>query len=123
MRFYFRPWEKCAEVPGTQTKGTAPNLTEGEEYEFRVIAVNKGGPGEPSDPSKNITAKARYRKSLLELFFNIWTVLWEKEKALRCSTDLLLSLKPDSGIHFRALSEVFQQPSREVWLAFLQSPG
>lgn len=57
-----RPWEKCAEVPGNQTKGTAPNLVEGEEYEFRVIAVNKGGPGEPSDPSSSVIAKPRFRK-------------------------------------------------------------
>lgn len=64
----FRQWEKCAEVPGNQTKGTAPNLVEGEEYEFRVIAVNKGGPGEPSDPSSSVVAKSRYRK----IIFNIY---------------------------------------------------
>lgn len=62
----YGPWEKCAEVPGNQTKVTVPDLTEGEEYEFRVIAVNKGGQGEPSDPSKSVTAKARYQAPVID---------------------------------------------------------
>lgn len=59
---FYRPWEKAAEVSGNVTKGTVPNLTEGEEYEFRVIAVNKGGPGEPSEASKPVIAKPRFCK-------------------------------------------------------------
>ncbi|KAL1129846.1 hypothetical protein AAG570_012790 [Ranatra chinensis] len=54
------PWEKGAEVPATSTQGTVDNLNEGEEYEFRVIAVNKGGPGEPSDPSQAVICKPRF---------------------------------------------------------------
>jgi hypothetical protein len=65
---YFRPWEKAAEIPGNQTKGTAPGLTEGEEYEFRIIAVNKGGPGEPSEPSRPVIAKPRFRKLIPEKY-------------------------------------------------------
>lgn len=57
-----RGWEKAAEVPGDQTKGTAPYLEEGKEYEFRIVAVNKAGPGEPSDASKSIVAKPRFCK-------------------------------------------------------------
>ncbi|KAF2885739.1 hypothetical protein ILUMI_20443 [Ignelater luminosus] len=53
-------WEKAAEVPGNTTKGTVPNLTEGEEYEFRVIAVNKGGQSEPSEASLPVIAKPRF---------------------------------------------------------------
>lgn len=49
-------------MSGNVTKGTVPNLTEGEEYEFRVIAVNKGGPGEPSEASKPVIAKPRFCK-------------------------------------------------------------
>jgi len=59
---FFRPWEKALEVDAGKTKATVPHLTEGEEYEFRVIAVNKGGPGEPSDASKSVVAKARFSK-------------------------------------------------------------
>lgn len=60
-------WEKGAEIPGDQTKGTCPRLEEGKEYEFRVVAVNKAGPGEPSDASRFITAKPRFRKSCIVL--------------------------------------------------------
>lgn len=56
----FGPWEKALEVPAGKTAATVPDLTEGEEYEFRVIAVNKGGPGEPSDASAPVIAKARF---------------------------------------------------------------
>ena len=57
-------WEKAVEVPGDQRKATVPNLKEGEEYEFRVIAVNKAGPGEPSDPSDSAVAKPSRCKSI-----------------------------------------------------------
>ncbi|GAU87381.1 hypothetical protein RvY_00244-2 [Ramazzottius varieornatus] len=56
---YSPVWEKAAEIPGDKTSGTAPNLTEGEEYEFRVIAVNEGGESEPSVVSKPVVAKHR----------------------------------------------------------------
>jgi hypothetical protein len=58
-----RPWEKALEVPGGTTKATVPDLKEGEEYEFRIVAVNKAGPGEPSDPSDAIVCKPRNRES------------------------------------------------------------
>ncbi|CAH1969101.1 unnamed protein product [Acanthoscelides obtectus] len=64
-------WERACEVPGNTTKATVPNLVEGEEYEFRVIAVNKGGHSEPSEASIPVIAKPRFLaptfdKSLLE---------------------------------------------------------
>ncbi|KAG8238874.1 hypothetical protein J437_LFUL018785 [Ladona fulva] len=68
-RTRFGPWEKAAEVPGNVTKGTAPNLIEGEEYEFRVIAVNKGGPGEPSEASKPVIAKPRFQAPVMDTTF------------------------------------------------------
>ena len=51
-----------AEISNNQTKGTCGGLSEGKEYDFRVIAVNKGGPSPPSEPSKLILAKARFGK-------------------------------------------------------------
>lgn len=60
--FAISPWEKAATVGGNKTKASIPNLTEGHEYEFRVIAVNKGGPGDPSDPSEVITCKPKFRE-------------------------------------------------------------
>ena len=58
----FGMWEKCAECPGPQPKGSVRGLTEGEEYIFRITAVNEAGAGEPGEPSDPITAEARYVK-------------------------------------------------------------
>lgn len=55
----FGEWEKAAEVPGDANTATVAKLIEGQSYEFRVKAVNKAGPGEPSDASKAIVAKPR----------------------------------------------------------------
>lgn len=52
-------WAKAKEVPGDTTSATVGDLEEGEDYEFRVIAVNKGGQSEPSDASRPVTAKPR----------------------------------------------------------------
>uniref|UniRef100_A0AC34RIM6 Twitchin n=1 Tax=Panagrolaimus sp. JU765 TaxID=591449 RepID=A0AC34RIM6_9BILA len=52
-------WEPAITVPGDVTTATVPDLTTGEEYEFRVVAVNKGGASDPSDASKPVIAKAR----------------------------------------------------------------
>jgi len=49
-------------VPGDANAATVPNLTEGEEYQFRIIAVNKAGPGEASEPSDSVIAKPRNRE-------------------------------------------------------------
>ena len=52
-------WEEALRVEGDVAKGTVPNLTEGEEYEFRITAVNKAGPSEPSDSSESVVCKPR----------------------------------------------------------------
>uniref|UniRef100_A0AC34GPF1 Twitchin n=1 Tax=Panagrolaimus sp. ES5 TaxID=591445 RepID=A0AC34GPF1_9BILA len=56
-----RDWKECAKV-GPQCEGTVHGLKEGEEYQFRIKAVNKGGPSAPSDPSKKMIAKPRFMK-------------------------------------------------------------
>jgi Immunoglobulin I-set domain/Fibronectin type III domain len=67
-----RNWVDACTVPGDRTKGKVTNVQEGHEYEFRVVAVNKAGPSEPSDISKSVVAKPRFlaphidRKNLLK---------------------------------------------------------
>ena len=63
-------WVKAAEVKGPNCKGRADNLEEGQQYEFRVRAINDAGPGEPSKASKSIIAKPRKRRlNYLDFFF------------------------------------------------------
>lgn len=59
-----RGWVDTATVPGDRTTGKVENIEEGHEYEFRIVAVNKAGPSEPSDTSKSVIAKPRKRKCL-----------------------------------------------------------
>lgn len=59
-------WEKCAQVQGDTPKAKVLDLIEGNQYEFRVVAVNKGGPGEPSDPTAPHIARAKKGKLLVK---------------------------------------------------------
>lgn len=58
---YSPSWEKCAEVVSDVTSGKVKDLIEGTPYEFRVRAVNKAGPGEPSDATKPHIARPKNR--------------------------------------------------------------
>ena len=43
-----KDWTKASVFPVPETQFTVLKLNEGSEYEFRVSAVNDGGPGKPS---------------------------------------------------------------------------
>lgn len=62
MKGKFGDWEFATEVPADTTKGTVTGLKEGQEYQFRVKAINAAGAA-TSDPSQWMTAKARNCKS------------------------------------------------------------
>ncbi|KHJ77567.1 fibronectin type III domain protein, partial [Oesophagostomum dentatum] len=61
-----REWQECGKVSGDETTATIMGLKEGEEYQFRVKAVNKAGPGEASDPSRKVVAKPRNLKPWID---------------------------------------------------------
>lgn len=59
-------WEKATEVPGTTCEGKVTDLVERSELQFRVKAVNKAGPGEPSDATKMHVVKFRRLKPYID---------------------------------------------------------
>jgi predicted phage tail protein len=60
----FGDWVEAMQVSGTDTVASVPNLTPGETYQFRVKAVNKAGPGEPTAASEPVTCRPRRRMLL-----------------------------------------------------------
>lgn len=58
---YSAKWQKAVEIEGDKCEGRVPDLMNGMDYQFRVKAVNKAGPGKPSDASDTVTAKPRFR--------------------------------------------------------------
>jgi hypothetical protein len=51
---------KEVEELGNKIKGRCDGLVEGHEYQFRIRAVNKGGPSKPGPPSESMIAKHRF---------------------------------------------------------------
>lgn len=51
-------WVKATLTPTPDTDYRITRLVKGSEYEFRVIAVNRVGPGKPSEPSHTITIES-----------------------------------------------------------------
>ncbi|CAG0909458.1 unnamed protein product, partial [Cyprideis torosa] len=60
-----REWTQALVLDKDICEASVPGLKEGQTYEFRVKAVNKAGPGEPSNASKPIIAKDRFVKPFL----------------------------------------------------------
>jgi len=50
-------WEDATPFPVKENEMTVPNLKEGEEYQFRVKAVNEAGPGTPSTATQPVVAE------------------------------------------------------------------
>lgn len=50
-------WTEVTPVPVKESSCTVPGLKEGEEYQFRVKAVNEAGPGTPSTATGPVVAE------------------------------------------------------------------
>ena len=55
-------WSRVNPEPVKETNYKVTGLTQGEEYQFRIVAENKAGPGKPSDASETRIAKPPYGK-------------------------------------------------------------
>ena len=55
-------WNRVNPEPVKETNYKVTGLTQGEEYQFRIVAENKAGPGKPSDASETRVAKPPYGK-------------------------------------------------------------
>ena len=55
-------WSRCNKEPVTELTLTIKDLTEGNQYQFRVSAENAAGVGNPSPPSDVVTAKLPFGK-------------------------------------------------------------
>jgi hypothetical protein len=57
LEIFSRDWTEVTELPARDHSYTVPNLKEGDEVAFRIIAVNAVGPSEPSKPTDAITVQ------------------------------------------------------------------
>ena len=64
-------WIRVNNYPCPTLNYTVPGLRDGGRYEFRVIACNEAGPGQPSKPSVPITAGGENVKRKAELGFKV----------------------------------------------------
>ena len=58
-------WIETNRISGNQRRGTVSGLIQGEHYQFRIIAVTKDGLSQPSHPSNEREARARFSKYIL----------------------------------------------------------
>lgn len=90
-----RHWSKVAKVSADETYARITDVESGTEYTFRVTAVNKAGPGEPSDASVSLLVKPRNGR-----FFDIPSQhLLKNLKCVNCLTTQYLLKNPILSIY------------------------
>lgn len=98
------------EVVGDITQATIDGLKEGSQYEFRIRAVNKGGPGEPSDATKPIIAKCRFVKPFI-VGEGLTNLVLKKGQVIKY--DIKYAGEPEPEVHWFLGEKELAQDSAE----------
>ena len=59
-------WSKHQQTDTDDLDWKVTELTENSKYRFRVRAVNKAGPGHPSEPSEEVTCRTRNAPPIID---------------------------------------------------------
>jgi len=72
-------WSKCpGHIGPNDTEATAKNIEEGQEYDFRVVAVNKEGESDPLVTTVSIKAKYPLGEVTVVTRTEIW-LMWMRQ--------------------------------------------
>jgi hypothetical protein len=105
-----KDWVKGKEIQGDITQGRIDGLKEGSQYEFRIRAVNKAGPGEPSDATKPIIAKSRFVKPFI-VGDGLKNLIIKKGQVIKY--DIKYKGEPEPEIHWYLGGKELAQDSAE----------
>lgn len=61
-------WIKCNTTPTMICEYTLTKMPQGEEFRFRVLACNAGGPGEPAEVPRTVTVTEMLGMMLLSVY-------------------------------------------------------
>lgn len=75
-------WTKCNMTPVPTLNYNAAGLTEGQTYEFRVMAVNAAGLGKPSNVSQPQVAKEPICKLICLNSSNLISIFSDRTKII-----------------------------------------
>lgn len=107
-----KEWATGKEIEGDVTQATIDGLKEGTQYEFRIRAVNKAGPGEPSDATKPIIAKCRFVKPYI-IGDGLTNLVVKKGQVIKY--DIKYAGEPEPEVHwFLGQKEIFQDAAERI---------
>lgn len=105
-----KDWVKGIEVPGDALSATCPGLKENCQYEFRVKAINRAGPGEPSEPTKPIIAKCRFVKPYL-IGNDLINIVVKKGQVIKY--DIKYGGEPEPSVQWKLDKKEIKQDAEE----------